>query len=595
MTALSTSRRIAHSAEIRSGFRPIESGAAYQDLFPTPDRMDKIVLEDGEVDDTVTMMAEVVRKYLDDTAKLAPLLRKKSLEDTCRAVWDFVYRHIQYKLDKRGLEQLRRPARSWQERASGVDCDCMSIFISSTLTNLQIPHSFRVTRYSQDHWQHVYVVVPNGRGAPLILDAVLSRFNYEKPYSAKMDYPMNLNGIQVAVLSGPSEDALLQVLLAPGLSDAELSGGNSSQELDAIYQHLVATRDAIRQNPNVVGAGEDTQALLEMLEYAIRYFHTDKRDEALAVLVQNEQRINSLRGFSDMNGYDLDEDELGAIQPKKFFASVKTAVSNAGKAVAKVATTAAKAVVKYNPVSIVARNGYLLALKLNVSGISSKLKWGYATQAQAAAKGINAANWQRSKTALAKVEKLFADKLQGSKTALQNAILKGKAGGLSGEDGFGASLGEPVTASAIAAAAPLIIATITIMKEAGLIGSNVKVDANSIALEVASDPSAASVMSQLEPGEGYYPEEVAFRTDSMPTTSLPEQPSTSMETTKKPGLLSWVQANPLPSLAIAGAVGLMLYNLTSKKKSSKGLSGIRSRKLSGPRKRRKQVKTVLLR
>ncbi|MFN9114843.1 MAG: hypothetical protein ACK5XN_32690, partial [Bacteroidota bacterium] len=248
----------------------------------------------------------------------------------------------------------------------------------------------------------------------------------------------------------------------------------------------------------------------------------------------------------------------------------------------------------YNPVSIVARNGYLLALKLNVSGISSKLKWGYATQAQAAAKGINAANWQRSKTALAKVEKLFADKLQGSKTALQNAILKGKAGGLSGDDGFGASLGEPVTASAIAAAAPLIIATINIMKEAGLIGSNVKVDANSIALEVASDPSAASVMSQLEPGESYYPEEVAMRTDS-DSSSITELPSNPMETTKKPGLLSWVQANPLPSLAIAGAVGLMLYNLTSKKKSSKGLSGIRSRKSSGPRKRRKQVKTVLLR
>jgi hypothetical protein len=297
-----------------------------------------------------------------------------------------------------------------------------------------------VTRYSQDHWQHVYVVVPNGRSGQYIIDGVVSQFNYEKPYSAKMDYPMNLNGINVAVLSGNQEDALYETVMAPGLS-----GNDAASDLDAIYRNLVATRDAIRQNPSVAGRNEDTNALLSMLDYAISYFYTDKRDEALSVLVANEERINSLRGLSSVE-WD-DSDELGAVQPKKFFASVKTAVSTAGKAVTKAATTAAKAVVKYNPVSIVARNGYLLALKLNVSGMAARLKWGYATQAQAAAKGVSAADWQRSKTALARVEKLFADKLQGSKTALQNAILKGKAGGLSGYGFAGSSsgLGEPVT------------------------------------------------------------------------------------------------------------------------------------------------------
>jgi hypothetical protein len=425
---------------------------------------------------------------------------------------------------------------------------------------------------------------------------------------------MNLSGIQVAVLSGLPEDTLYEAVMAPGLSDTELSG-TSAQELDAIYRHLVATRDAVRQNPAVAGRNEDPQALLKMLDYAITYFKTDKRDEALSVLVRNEERINSLRGVSfeydDFDGYD----ELGAVQPKKFFASVKSAVSNAGKAVAKAATTAAKAVVKYNPVSIVARNGYLLALKLNVSGMASKLKWGYATQAQAAAKGVSASDWQRSKSALVKVEKLFADKLQGSKTALQNAILKGKAGGLSG--GYSAGLGEPITASAIAAAAPLIIATINILKEAGLIGNNVKVDANTIALEVASDPNAAAVMSQLEPGESssslpVQPEitenEAAVQRDS--NTLYTENPTKPMENTNKPGLLSWVQANPIPSLAVAGIVSLIAYNLTSKesKSSSKGLSGYRSGKSgksrkSGKaskssksgRKKKRRIETVLLR
>ena len=148
-----------------------------------------------------------------------------------------------------------------------------------------------------------------------------------------------------------------------------------------------------------------------------------------------------------------------------------------------------------------------------------------------------------------------------------------------------------------------------ILKEAGLIGNNVKVDANTIALEVASDPNAAAVMSQLEPGESSMPvqpeiteNEAAVQRDS--NTLYTENPTKPMENTNKPGLLSWVQANPLPSLAVAGIVSLIAYNLTSKesKSSSKGLSGYRSgksRKSSksskSGRKKKRRIDTVLLR
>ena len=120
---------------------------------------------------------------------------------------------------------------------------------------------------------------------------------------------------------------------------------------------------------------------------------------------------------------------------------------------------------------------------------------------------------------------------------------------------------------------PLIIATIDILKDAGLIGKNVKVDSNTIALEVANDPSASSVMSQLEPATYQelpvtQPElminDAAVQRESNNTITseppiTPTTPITTMENNNKPGLLSWVQANPLPSLAIAGAVGLILY------------------------------------
>ena len=145
---------------VTSGYRSIKDGSRFNAYFPPPDERDRVIINDGEVTDTVELMEKVVWKYLDDTKRIAPLLQRSSTIETCQAIWEFVYQFIQYKLDKRGLEQLRRPARSWAERSTGVDCDCMSIFVSSILTNLQIPHSFRITKYSNDSWQHVYVIVP---------------------------------------------------------------------------------------------------------------------------------------------------------------------------------------------------------------------------------------------------------------------------------------------------------------------------------------------------------------------------------------------------------------------------------------------------
>ena len=187
---------------ITSGRRNLRSGAQFNHYFQAPEKDDRIIIKDGEVTDTVELMKKVVWKYLADTEQIAQRLKSPSVKETGKNIWDFLYHHIQYKLDQDGLEQLRRPSRSWFDRKSGIDCDCFAIFSSSILTNLQIPHSFRITKYDgNDYFQHVYVVIPYA-GSYLIIDPVLSSFNFEEPYSTKLDIHMNLNGIDVAVLSG---------------------------------------------------------------------------------------------------------------------------------------------------------------------------------------------------------------------------------------------------------------------------------------------------------------------------------------------------------------------------------------------------------
>jgi len=229
---------------ISSGYRPIQDGSRFNQFFGFPEEKDRVIIKDGEVEDTVDLMKKVVWKYINDTKKIAPRLKGKTVAETCENIWNFLYHHIQYKLDQKGLEQLRRPSRSWSERQTGIDCDCFSIFVSSILTNLRIPHRFRITKYDQDTYQHVYVIVPRESGTgEYIIDCVLSRFNYEKPYTAKKDFTMSLNGINVAVLSGTTSTVMDLVNDLEGLEN--LGADNEQERLQAIYSHLVKTRNIV--------------------------------------------------------------------------------------------------------------------------------------------------------------------------------------------------------------------------------------------------------------------------------------------------------------------------------------------------------------
>ncbi len=178
--------------------RNIASGEAFDALFIKPLFLDPVIKRGATVNDTVRFIPKVVRETLFQTSKLAQTLKGKDTFDTCRNIWAFVYRYIAYKKDEEGKEQVRSPARTWNDRKQGVDCDCYTVFISSILSNLKIKHKLRITKYKQDHFQHIYPIVPNGEGKYITVDCVVDQFNYEEPYSEKQDTNMDLeylNGI----------------------------------------------------------------------------------------------------------------------------------------------------------------------------------------------------------------------------------------------------------------------------------------------------------------------------------------------------------------------------------------------------------------
>jgi len=202
--------------------RHINAGHEFNGYFPQANRKDIVIEHQAGLDDTISLMLRIVPETKKDTQKIATLLKRKTLKQTCKAIWEFVYGHIQYKKDKAGVEQVRRPARSWADRKQGVDCDCYTVFISSILMNLGIPHHIRITKYNgRPNFQHVYPVVPTPKGH-ITMDCVTDQFNYEVPFSGHQDFEMKQPLPQISGLSGLDHLAIqeqeLAALVQPRLS-----------------------------------------------------------------------------------------------------------------------------------------------------------------------------------------------------------------------------------------------------------------------------------------------------------------------------------------------------------------------------------------
>jgi hypothetical protein len=141
--------------------RNLLDGQEYAPLFPSV-ACDKTALGSGNTFDTVKMMQNIITKYNGQTKKIAKVLQKSTLKETCDSIYWFLYNHIQYKAD--GLEQqLRSPACAFKQRKDGIDCKSYSIFASCILSNLGIKHHIRQIKqptFKPNLFTHVYIVVP---------------------------------------------------------------------------------------------------------------------------------------------------------------------------------------------------------------------------------------------------------------------------------------------------------------------------------------------------------------------------------------------------------------------------------------------------
>lgn len=338
---------------LSAGPRTVKDGSRFNKYFPQTDNSRKTVKRNGEVNDVVEMAIRIVRDHHQEAAQIAQVLKGKTIRETASNLFNFAYDYLQYRRDSVGREELRTPARSWHDGqvrhkqmgidSSGIDCDDYSIFCGSVLQCLGIPFRFRITKYNgRDYYQHIYVYIPGSDGSPdIIIDPVLDRFDYEKPYSEQKDnfnmaslYAVEgLNGMPIEMLSG--------IEGFDGLGEM-----TNDQLLDKTYNYILQTRNAVAANPAVMkNFTGDVNSLIAMFDDAIKYWHTPLRDQVLDRLAMYEDALERSGVFKPVQGLN------GELQGGFFKKVGKLAKSVAKQAisVAKVAAPAVAALTASNP------------------------------------------------------------------------------------------------------------------------------------------------------------------------------------------------------------------------------------------------------
>jgi hypothetical protein len=368
---------------IVSGPRNTQNGKRFNHLIKKANGQDTFI-KNGNVIETVESCIDIIGSHFREVEELASTLQGDSLKETCRNIFNFSYNYLQYHKDDDGTEQLRTPSRSWLDGQikfkqkgksdAGIDCDDYSIFVGSLLKCLGIPFKLRITKYDgKKNFQHIYVIVPaiGDSEDEIVIDPVLSKFDYQKPYSfERSDFdmsPLQLAGLRgidgltgtsalglpISVLSGidlaggvqaqADHEDLIAIVSGVDFDDAINGLGDTE---DATYNYLVRTRDFLlknRDNKDKMAHVQNPDQFISMLDQAIKFWNTPQRDSVLDKLSDIEEKLaekglikydsEAIQGLAELDELDDEMDGLGRRKRRKgrFFKAIKKVGKKIGK------------------------------------------------------------------------------------------------------------------------------------------------------------------------------------------------------------------------------------------------------------------------
>lgn len=161
-----------------------------------PNYLDSVKFRNGSNGDIISVLHDALPAATKEVTASAKQFQGKNNLATARNIWEYLRNHLTYKKDPEGYQFIKLPRRL--TTVKNGDCKSYSLLAASILSALKMPVIFRYGAYNNDSTpSHVYVVTQDESGREVIIDGVYNHFNKEVPYFKKYDYPMNIQ-----VLSG---------------------------------------------------------------------------------------------------------------------------------------------------------------------------------------------------------------------------------------------------------------------------------------------------------------------------------------------------------------------------------------------------------
>ena len=294
--------------------------------LPKPDNRITVDVKDGMNDDIISVLQKRIGEAVKEAKPIAQLFKGYTRLETARNIWTWLRTKITYEKDPEGVQDIRMP-RYFHYHKKG---DCKSF----TLNALAIWANI----YPEDHIHffyagyspgtktptHVYAKIKTATGSEIIIDGCWYFFNSEKKYTFGKQSP----DMQVRTLS----DDLINMPASP-------AGMRRPTELQRIYQSM--TPDQRKRMDSCMGDLVQLQLIQE----------ARKRGQ-----MSDDKLVEALNGIAARH------------KPK-------------GKKVGHKNKKAMHIFNATNPVMLLGRSCFLLAVSLNLNGLASKMgklnEWGH--------------------------------------------------------------------------------------------------------------------------------------------------------------------------------------------------------------------------
>lgn len=388
----------------------------------------RVVKRNGDLNDTIGFILAVIRDKSHQLRKLAEPLYNADPLQAAANIHAWLLTFISYKKDPDGMELIRTPEASLQDRRNGIDCEDYTILTACLLKEMGHAGRAFLTIVDLDPvpgFEHIYLsILPEGT-------ATHSTINGTQPQGIGVDmllafgqHPSFIQkAMQINILGGTGTRCHQpHPSILAGMNPADQRKAFWLNAADEAARPFIATilpyvRDVARDGNIIWEANAPIADIERMLSAALDAGELHNRDGLGAVHSGNKRR----KDFQDS-----EKKPSGAVNIRRGIARV-------------------------SPILIAGRGAFLLLVRLNAFHLASKMRLMYLDQDKAKKAKLNMAAWAKAKAALPKLEKTWLD-LGGHLDKLKEAISKGS--------GVPATklLGEIATATATVSAVPIIVA-----------------------------------------------------------------------------------------------------------------------------------------